>query len=114
MTGFTRKVEPERILVVYPEGTGRFKTRPLTWNVGHCCGHALEKRVDDVGFISALIDKLSAPYPVDPARIYVTGTSNGAMMSRRIGSCHRGSRRSHRWWARCSATKRRRRVPCRR
>ena len=86
MTGFTRKVEPERVLVVYPEGIGRFKTRPLNWNVGHCCGHALEKRVDDVGFISALIDKLSARYPVDPARIYVTGMSNGAMMSHRIGS----------------------------
>ena len=86
MTGFTRKVEPERILVVYPEGSGRFKTRPLTWNVGHCCGHALEKRVDDVGFISALIDKLSAQYPVDPARIYVTGMSDGAMMSHRIGN----------------------------
>ena len=86
MTGFTRLVEKERIIVVYPEGTSkRAFVRLLTWNAGHCCGYAMENRVDDVGFISALLDTLNAHYPVDPSRIYVTGMSNGAMMSHRLG-----------------------------
>ncbi|MDP1890524.1 MAG: PHB depolymerase family esterase [Gemmatimonadaceae bacterium] len=85
MTGFTRLVERERIFVVYPNGTGRLKNRLLTWNAVHCCGSAMESRVDDVGFIGAMLDALIAQYPVDQRRIYVTGMSNGAMMSHRAG-----------------------------
>jgi len=85
MTGFTRLVERERILVVYPNGTGRMRDRLLTWNAGHCCGFAMTARVDDVGFLGAMLDALIARYPVDLQRIYVTGMSNGAMMSHRAG-----------------------------
>lgn len=85
MTGFTALVERERIIVVYPDGSGRFRDRLLTWNAGHCCGFAMERAVDDVGFIAALLDTLAARYPVDPRRIYATGMSNGAMMSHRLG-----------------------------
>ena len=81
MTGFTEKSRTEGFVVVYPEGSGRFKNKLLTWNAGHCCGYAMDNRVDDVGFIDALIDELIETYPIDPARIYVTGMSNGAMMS---------------------------------
>jgi polyhydroxybutyrate depolymerase len=86
MTGFTALVDRERVLVVYPDGTARRPRVPLrTWNAGHCCGPAMENRVDDVGFINALLDTLAAHYPIDPARIYATGMSNGAMMSHRLG-----------------------------
>ncbi len=86
MTGFTALVDRERVLVVYPEGTARrARIRLLTWNAGHCCGSAMERRIDDVGFISALLDTLATRYPIDPARIYATGMSNGAMMSHRLG-----------------------------
>jgi polyhydroxybutyrate depolymerase len=37
--------------------------------------------IDDVGFISALIDTISAVYNIDPNRIYSTGMSNGGFMS---------------------------------
>jgi polyhydroxybutyrate depolymerase len=86
MTGFTRLVERERILVVYPEGTsGSARIPLLTWNAGHCCGHAMKRNVDDVGFIAALLDSLAARYPIDVKRVYATGMSNGAMMSHRLG-----------------------------
>lgn len=85
MTGFTAKAEEEGFIVVYPEGTGRFRKRHLTWNAGHCCGKAMKDGVDDVGFIRALIDKLVVDYPIDPNRIYVTGMSNGGMMTHRLG-----------------------------
>ena len=84
MTGFTGKAMKEGFLVVYPEGTGRFN-KLLTWNAGHCCGYAMEKNVDDTGFINALLDRLLKDYPVDPRRIYVTGLSNGGMMTHRLG-----------------------------
>jgi len=84
MTGFTEKAMKENFIVVYPEGTGRFG-RILTWNAGHCCGRAMEKQVDDVGFINVLIARLIKDYPVDPKRVYVTGLSNGGMMTHRLG-----------------------------
>lgn len=85
MTGFTQKAEQAGFIVVYPEGTGRLKGKFLTWNAGHCCGYAMEKRVDDVGFIDALIERLVREYPIDPKRIYATGMSNGGMMVHRLG-----------------------------
>lgn len=84
MTGFTAKAEAERFIVVYPEGTSR-RAPLLTWNAGHCCGYALEQRVDDVAFIRALIEELAAKYRIDRKRVYVTGMSNGAMMAHRLG-----------------------------
>ena len=38
----------------------------------------------DVKFISELIDFMVKNYSVDPSRVYVTGMSNGAMMSFRL------------------------------
>jgi polyhydroxybutyrate depolymerase len=85
MTGFTEKAQREGFIVAYPDGSGVFRRRLLTWNAGHCCGHAMKNKADDVGFISALITRLEADYPVDPKRVYVTGMSNGGMMAHRIG-----------------------------
>jgi polyhydroxybutyrate depolymerase len=86
MTGFTRTAAREGFIVVYPEGTSRLGTRLLTWNAGHCCGYAMQNGVNDVGFIAELLDRLIAEYPVDPARIYATGMSNGGMMAHRLGT----------------------------
>jgi polyhydroxybutyrate depolymerase len=85
MTGFTTKAANEGFIVVYPEGTGRLRDKFLTWNAGHCCGYAMDRKADDVGFINALLDQLLADYPIDPKRIYMTGMSNGGMMSHRLG-----------------------------
>jgi polyhydroxybutyrate depolymerase len=86
MTGFTELVERERIIVVYPDGTAaRARVTLHTWNAVHCCGHAMEAHVDDVGFVNAMLDSLVTTYPVDANRIYATGMSNGAMMTHRLG-----------------------------
>lgn len=84
MTGFTGLARKEGFIVVYPEGSGRFRHRLLTWNAGHCCGYAMERGVDDVAFIAALLDRLQASLPIDPHRVYVTGLSNGGMMAHRL------------------------------
>ena len=74
-------------LVVYPEGTSKkvLGKKLATWNAGACCGGAAADKVDDVGFLGRVIDDVTARYPVDPRRVYVTGHSNGAMMSYRAG-----------------------------
>jgi polyhydroxybutyrate depolymerase len=76
----------EGFIVVYPNGTGWFEEQLLTWNAGLCCGYAVTEKVDDVGFVRALLDALGTRAPVDPARVYATGLANGAMMSYRLAA----------------------------
>jgi polyhydroxybutyrate depolymerase len=81
-TGFSNKADLNNFIVVYPEGTGS----PRSWNAGNCCGSAMTNNIDDVGFISALIDTLSANYDIDSTRIYATGFSNGSIMAYRLAA----------------------------
>ena len=61
-------------IVVYPSGiSGR---GPRHWRAGGGAG-----QVQDVRFISDLIDSLGATYNIDPARIYANGLSNGGGMA---------------------------------
>jgi len=83
-TGMSAKADKENFIAVYPNGTGRLDDKLLTWNSGNCCGYALDEKVDDVGFIHALIEKLLTQYPIDAKKIYATGISNGGMMSYRV------------------------------
>src|SRR5207248_6705874 len=76
----------ETFVTVYPNGSGRFGNRLLTWNAGTCCAYAVINNIDDVGFVRALIAKLTDSIPIDPRRIYATGLSNGAMMSYRLAA----------------------------
>lgn len=75
----------KRFIAVYPNGTGRFDDRMLTWNTGSCCGYAHRANVDDVAFIRALLDSLERAYPIDHRRVYAAGLSNGGMMAYLMG-----------------------------
>ncbi|OJZ68773.1 polyhydroxybutyrate depolymerase [Mycobacterium paraffinicum] len=68
-----------RFLVAYPDGLNR------AWNAGTCCGEPQRVGADDVGFITAMVGAVEQQMPLDRARIYVTGMSNGAMMALRLG-----------------------------
>ena len=48
-------------------------------------------QVDDLGFITALLDTISAHYSIDPQRVYSTGMSNGGFMSYDL-ACFRSER----------------------
>ncbi len=87
MSGLSATAEREGFIVAYPDGTSRlFADHLLTWNAGDCCGYARSAGVDDTGFIGAMLDALGQGYPVDPARIFVTGMSNGGMLAHLLGS----------------------------
>jgi polyhydroxybutyrate depolymerase len=49
-----------------------------------CCGEPGRTGVDDVAFVRAVVDDVAARLAIDPARVYATGMSNGAMMSYRL------------------------------
>jgi polyhydroxybutyrate depolymerase len=66
-------------LVAYPDGLMR------AWNAGTCCGEPQRTNTDDVGFITAMVGAIGQEIPVDRARVYATGMSNGAMMALRLG-----------------------------
>jgi len=78
---FDPVADREEIIAVYPDGSGALKT----WNGGGCCGSAVANQVDDVGFVSALLDHLEASLCIDRRRIFASGMSNGAIMSHRLG-----------------------------
>ncbi len=86
LTGMSDKADEAGFIVVYPNGTGLLNDKLLlTWNCGFCCGYALDNNIDDVGFIRSLIEKLQDELNVDKARIFITGFSNGGMMTYRLG-----------------------------
>ena len=65
-------------IVVYPQGLARqtvFGSFGESWNAG------FGTDVDDVGFLSQLIDRLWTDYDIDLSRVYATGMSNGGYMS---------------------------------
>jgi len=82
--GLDAVADREGVVVVYPDGSGRLGRRLLTWNAGGCCGYARDQKVDDVGFVVTLLGHLARDVPLDPARVYATGHSNGAMMAYRL------------------------------
>jgi polyhydroxybutyrate depolymerase len=49
------------------------------------------ERVDDLGFVDAVLDQLARDLVVDPARVYAAGYSNGALFSQRL-ACQRADR----------------------
>jgi polyhydroxybutyrate depolymerase len=80
--GFNKLAERDGFIVVYPDGIG------LNWNDGRMDEEANDRahreNIDDVGFISSLIDFMINEYNTDPERVYVTGISNGAIMAYRL------------------------------
>lgn len=85
-SGFDAIADREGFLVVYPDGigVGVQENRLRTWNGGSCCGPAARDDVDDVTFISMLIDAVGATQQVDPARVFAAGHSNGGIMAYRL------------------------------
>ena len=92
-SGFDGLAEANGFVVVYPDGVGGLAngTGPQTWNGGYCCGAATRLGVDDVGFVEQLLDLLARDLPVDPARIFAAGHSNGAILAYRL-ACELGDR----------------------
>ena len=78
-SGFDRLARTEGFIAAYGEGT-EFKDGMHAWNTGYLLRRQV-RGADDVAYLDALIDRLVADHGADPARIYMTGGSNGGMMT---------------------------------
>ena len=62
--------DSEKFILVYPQASSDSNGIPI-WNLGGVNSKAND--IDDVGYISHLIDRISEFYSVDRDRVYVTG-----------------------------------------
>jgi polyhydroxybutyrate depolymerase len=84
-------------LIAYPQGTEETHRRHFWgghrrfWNATDACCDFYGADVDDVAYLDAVIDDVSAHYRVDAKRVFVMGLSNGGYMSHRY-ACDRAGR----------------------
>jgi len=74
LSGLTAIAKRERFTVVFPDGVDK------SWHDARDLGPAAEQHVDDVAFLSALIDAFVAK-GADPRRVFMLGMSNGGFMT---------------------------------
>ena len=65
-------------IIVHPQGLLN-SSGETHWNIGQ-----IGTSINDIDFVSALLDSLSLEYNIDSDRVYSTGMSNGAYMSYRL------------------------------
>jgi polyhydroxybutyrate depolymerase len=75
MTGWNDLADEHGFIVVYPSGTDF----PLRWRSGRVFPG--DDPMQEIRFVSDLIDKLEAVYNIDSERIYINGFSNGGGMT---------------------------------
>lgn len=80
MSGFSSLADKEKFLAIFPDGVDGY------WNVDDtCCGTAGQQKIDDVGFLKAIVAKLDAETRIDAKRVYASGFSNGGGLAHRMG-----------------------------
>lgn len=82
-SNFNNIADEKGAIVVYPNGVDK------RWNSGVTFG--IETDIDDVAFLSMLIDRMILLYNADPNKVYSTGFSAGGFMSYRL-ACERANR----------------------
>ncbi len=84
-SGFSELADLEGFITAYPNGMGIFGFLQH-WNAGHCCGKAAADKLDDVGYLAAVIEDICRRLKVDRQRIYMVGFSNGGMLVHRFAA----------------------------
>ena len=82
LTGYDAVADQYGFVVAYPDGID------LSWADGRGASVPDREGIDDVGFLAALIDRLSVEYGIPAGRVFVTGMSAGASMANRL-ACDR-------------------------
>ena len=78
-SGFDAVARANNFIVVYAEGTD-FGAGRHAWNTGHLLRRQV-RDADDIAYFDTLIDTIIRDHGADPTRIYMTGASNGGMMT---------------------------------
>jgi polyhydroxybutyrate depolymerase len=92
-TGWSAKADREGFIVVYPQATRpdesakpNLRNNGTAWNDGSGRFHSSERKIDDVAYIRAVIERTKKELSIDAKRVFVTGFSNGGSMTFRIGN----------------------------
>jgi polyhydroxybutyrate depolymerase len=79
LCGIVPRAREMGVLTVFPEGVNR------VWNDSRSAPRvAARQGVDDVGFLQALVARMTGDGSVDPGRVYFAGISNGSFMSEHL------------------------------
>jgi poly(3-hydroxybutyrate) depolymerase len=73
-------------VVVYPDASKPQARQTTGWNADFCCGSGWKNKVDDVGFLEALISLQRQTYGIAADRVFLVGFSNGAFMAQRFAA----------------------------
>ncbi len=73
-------------IVVYPDASKPKPGQKTGWNAEFCCGSGWKNKVDDVGFLEALIVELREKHEIAADRVFIVGFSNGAFMAQRFAA----------------------------
>jgi len=78
--GFDRLADENGFAVVYPDGYEGY------WNGCNIVGDYSANRlnIDDVGFLTRLVDKLEGENGINPSRVFAMGVSRGGSMALRL------------------------------
>jgi polyhydroxybutyrate depolymerase len=81
-SGFSALSDKEGFIACYPDGVD------CNWYDGRVVNdsRAHRDKIDDAGYIDALIDVIAKKHPIDAKRIYATGISNGGFFSNWLGA----------------------------
>ena len=84
LTGFNEIAERENFITVYPIGPNGY------WDYGAGLPQwdGVGDALDDPGYLTKVLDEVTADYAIDTQRIYAAGFSNGARMAFRLACDH--------------------------
>ena len=81
--GLDKLVNDKQFLLVAPDGTPD-KGGKRFWNAVDACCDFDGKKIDDVKYLTGLVEEIASVWTVDRKRIYLVGHSNGGAMSYRL------------------------------
>lgn len=84
--GFDPYADERGFYVAYPDAyQDPGKRQTARWNDGRGTLESSYSGINDVKFITAMVDDIASQVPLDRGRVYATGASNGGMMTYRLG-----------------------------
>ncbi len=79
--------DEQDFMVVAPRGIGTSRMN-AAWNAIGCCGIPMWKQSEDIGFVQAVLAEVKKNQNIDPKHIYITGFSNGGMLTYLVAAQH--------------------------
>jgi polyhydroxybutyrate depolymerase len=78
-------LDDKGMLLAAPDGTLERPTDAMRfWNATDACCDIDKRGIDDVAYLTAVVEDMRARYKVDDKRIFVSGYSNGGYMTHRL------------------------------